>query len=209
MRYDASVLLPSLMRFKFLDPGVLRDGELQLVPPAARDLEDVLISEDPPIDGLMTDADAARRRQLAFLDQVPGGRERAGFFGGRAPAYHFWMRLHSTPARSNPPVPIAGGLNLRIGDSRDLRCYVGHVGYMVYRRARGYHFAERAVRLLLPLARRHGMGELWITTNPDNWPSRRTCERLGAELVEVVELPRTHDLYKRGEREKCRYRLAL
>ena len=38
------------------------------------------------------------------------------------------------------------------------------------------------MRLLLPLARRHGLQTVWITCNPDNWASRRTCELAGAEL---------------------------
>jgi hypothetical protein len=42
---------------------------------------------------------------------------------------------------------------------------------------------------------------LWITCNPDNWPSRKTCEYLGATLVEVVDLPKESALYQRGERQ--------
>ena len=66
-----------------------------------------------------------------------------------------------------------------------------------------------ACQLLFGLARRHGLSELWITCNPDNIASRKTCERLGAEYVETVSLPRDHVLYQRGEREKCRYRIDL
>jgi tagatose 1,6-diphosphate aldolase len=79
----------------------------------------------------------------------------------------------------------------------------------VYPPARGRHYAERAARLLLPLARRHGMSELWITCNPDNAASRRTCERLGGELVEIVPIPPDHAFYSRGERAKCRYLIRL
>jgi predicted acetyltransferase len=79
----------------------------------------------------------------------------------------------------------------------------------VYPFARGHHYAERACRLLLPLARRHGIQPLWITCNPDNFPSRRTCERLGAKLVEIVAVPPRDPLYLRGDHEKCRYRLDL
>jgi tagatose 1,6-diphosphate aldolase len=61
----------------------------------------------------------------------------------------------------------------------------------------------------MPLARRHGINPLWITCNPDNHASRRTCERLGATLVEIVPVPVGHTLYQRGEREKCRYRVDL
>ena len=65
------------------------------------------------------------------------------------------------------------------------------------------------MRMLFPLAPMHGMRTLWITCNPDNWPSRRTCERLGGEMVEIVPLPPENPLYQRGEKSKCRYRIDL
>jgi hypothetical protein len=36
-----------------------------------------------------------------------------------------------------------------------------------------------------------------------------TCERLAAELVEIVVLPADNDMYLLGDRQKCRYRLKL
>jgi tagatose 1,6-diphosphate aldolase len=121
------------------------------------------------------------------------------------------MRLHAREgiAPQPPPVRIAGGIGLRIGQSRDLEMYLGHVGYNVYPPARGNHYAERACRLILPIARHHGMRALWITCNPDNYASRRTCERLGCALVDTVAVPAGHTLHQRGELEKCRYRLDL
>ena len=74
---------------------------------------------------------------------------------------------------------------------------------------RGHRYAARSVRLLLPLARAHGFTTLWITCNPDNWPSRRTCELAGGTLVEIVDLPPDNDMYLEGERQKCRYRFDL
>lgn len=68
---------------------------------------------------------------------------------------------------------------------------------------------SEVVRVLFPLTRRHGLSTIWITCNPDNWASRRTCQRLGANLVEIVALLAYNDTYKEGEREKCRYRLTL
>ena len=86
---------------------------------------------------------------------------------------------------------------------------MSHLGYHVYPPARGRHLAERACRLLSGLARRHGMRTLWITCDPANAASRRTCERLGMRYVETVPVPESDPLYARGEREKCRYRLEL
>ena len=75
--------------------------------------------------------------------------------------------------------------------------------------ARGRRYAERSCRLLFPLARAHGIKTLWITCNPDNFASRRTCERLGMRLIDTVPVPDTDPLYARGDRVKCRYRIEL
>ena len=137
-----------------------------------------------------------------------------------APGYTFWMRLRPgvapPPAAVNggrliprPEVTIAGSISLRIGHSVNLDKYLGHIGYHVLPPARGHHFAERATRLLLPLARAHAHGVVWITCNPDNYASRRTCERLGAVYVDTVAVPRDNPLYGQGDRQKCRYRVDL
>ena len=103
----------------------------------------------------------------------------------------------------------AGNVSLRVGNAWDILLYLGHIGYGVNPSFRGHRYAERATRLVLPLARAHGLETLWITCNPDNHPSRRTCERLGAEMVEIVPVPSDYFLYHIGERWKCRYRLDI
>lgn len=137
-----------------------------------------------------------RDRELSVMvqERIPGSR------GGRAPAYHFAMRSSGH---------YAGHLSLRLGVNPDLLLYYGQIGYTVEPEFRGRHYAERGCRLILPLAREHGFQELWITCNPDNVPSRRTCERLGAVLVNVVPVPANHELYRLGDVAKCRYRLDL
>ena len=102
-----------------------------------------------------------------------------------------------------------GHVSLRVGDDPELVRYAGHVGYVVDEAHRGHHYAERSCRLILPLAKHHGLNPLWITCNPDNLPSRRTCERLGALYVETVEIPPHRVEYAGGERFKLRYKLPL
>ncbi|MGH7214293.1 MAG: GNAT family N-acetyltransferase, partial [Tepidisphaeraceae bacterium] len=146
-----------------------------------------------------------------FLHAAPRGHEQGRATIGRVPSYHFWMRVRHAPddRLAPPPLVIAGGIGLRIGMNHELEMYSGHLGYHVYPASRGNHYAERACRLLLPLARRHGIAPVWITCNPDNAASRRTCERLGAEFVETVRVPDSHEFFHRGERHKCRYRICL
>ncbi len=102
-----------------------------------------------------------------------------------------------------------GHLNLRVEQGEQLTRYVGQVGYGVDLLHRGHHVAERACRLVLPLAVACGMDPLWITCGPDNPASRRTLERLGAELVEVVDVPDDYPMPPDAVRQKCRYRLRV
>lgn len=98
-----------------------------------------------------------------------------------------------------------GGIELRLKPNR----YGGQVGYAVGEAYRGRGLAARALRLLLPLAREHDIQRLWIACDPANVASRRTCENVGFQLQEIVDLPQDHELYRRGERQKCRYMLTL
>ena len=102
-----------------------------------------------------------------------------------------------------------GSIDLRVGNTKHIIMYAGHIGYGVHEKHRGHRYAARACRLVFPLARRHGLETLWITCNPENMASRRTCELAGAELVETVDLPEDTDMYADGERQKCRYRIVL
>ena len=101
-----------------------------------------------------------------------------------------------------------GTIRLRIGTARALR-YPGHIGYGVKRRFRGRRYAARSSRLLLPLARAHGLKAVWLTVDPKNIASRRTCEILGAQWVETVRIPKRHEMYALGARHRRRYRVAV
>lgn len=133
--------------------------------------------------------------QLVLVETTPGDPVRKWL-----PAYAFEMQVGRCKA---------GRINIRIGNTHAITMYYGHIGYGVEHEYRGHHYAERACRLLFPLAKAHGLTPVWIMCNPDNIASRRTCERLGATLVEIVELPEDNDLYRMGDREGCRYRIDL
>lgn len=101
-----------------------------------------------------------------------------------------------------------GLINFRVGMT-DLLYYAGNIGYNVYEEHRGHRYAAQACKLLLPLAKRHGMDEVIITCNPQNSASNRTCVLAGAKFIEIVDIPETLDLYKRGERELCIYAIDI
>lgn len=194
--------------FSFLDPGPMIDDDLELVAPAVQWVDPLL---EGAHDAWTRQMDPETAEQITresldhFLTACPGGHDPGDDSRGRVPCYHFWMRLRPDGHR---PLRIGGNVTLRVGYNSDLVLYFGHVGYNVFPRVRGRHYAERACRLLLPLARLHGMDPLWITTDPENWASRKTCERLGAVFADELDVPRQHVLYRRGQRRKCRYRLT-
>jgi tagatose 1,6-diphosphate aldolase len=119
---------------------------------------------------------------------------------GWVPAYHF---IVVRPDSSEP----VGRISLRVGATDTLRLYAGQVGYTIEASHRGNRYAARALVLVSALAWRNGLVPLWITCDPGNQASRRTCELAGARYVETLPLPPDSDLYARGERLVCRYRL--
>lgn len=148
--------------FKFLRPGRLVDGELELV----------LLKT--------TQADPAK---------------------GYVPGYWFEMRRAGKKT-------VVGSIRLRIGSEAELRL-VGNIGYDVKKRYRGHRYAGRSARLLLPLAAAHGLKSVWLTVDPKNIPSLKTCRNIGAKYVETVRIPRGHEMYKEGARYRRRHRLGI
>ena len=124
---------------------------------------------------------------LVCVDKLP-----AGFIKGYVPTYNFEIRDRGARV---------GFISLRVGFTKSL-FYSGHIGYSVDAQYRGKGYAGRACLLMLPLMRAHCMTNILITNNPDNIASRRVCEKLGAKLLRIVKLPRSHELYKAGDRYK-------
>jgi len=143
--------------------------------------------------GRLIDADL----ELVLVEKYPGDPAI-----NYVPAYRFKMILLGQGKQ-------IGQIELRVGNTDHLIMYGGHLAYQVDPEYRGHRYASGACKLLLRLARQHGFKTLWITCNPDNLASRRTCELVGAKLVEIVDLPEDIDMYQEGERQKCRYRLDL
>ena len=53
------------------------------------------------------------------------------------------------------------------------------------------------------------MEKLIITCNPDNFPSRKTCEHIGAKLNAIVDLPSHNDMLPRGREGKMYFRVVI
>ncbi|MEW6754324.1 MAG: GNAT family N-acetyltransferase [Candidatus Latescibacterota bacterium] len=132
------------------------------------------------------------------VDLVLWGQHASDAARGWVPSYDFRIVQHGTRTR-------LGSLSLRVGDTEHVRLYVGHIGYGIAPPHRGHRYAASACQIVARVALDHGLEDLWITCNPDNLASRRTCEIIGARFVELVEVPRGSEMYRQGETRKCRY----
>ena len=101
-----------------------------------------------------------------------------------------------------------GKISIRIGDNFHTY-YNGHIGYEVDEPYRGHGYAGRAARMVLEVARHHGMKSIYITCAEDNLASARTIEGLGAELAEICQVPREYFAWYEGIPRHRIYRLAL
>lgn len=117
------------------------------------------------------------------------------------PAYTFKMQLASGE--------YVGRIRLRVGWNENVIRYAGHIGYVVEAAHRGHRYAERACRMIVPLAKQHRMAALWITCQPNNTASRRTLERLGAQYVGMLDVPPDYPLDAGAERKKMCFELGL
>jgi tagatose 1,6-diphosphate aldolase len=135
--------------------------------------------------------------ELRVTERFPGN-----IYQRVPPAYRFRM-VH-------PSQPLSyGHIELRLGSEEPYIRFNGHVGYVVWPGYRGNRYAARSIELLRPLAKDHYMDGLWITCAPDNAPSRRTCELVGARLVEIISLPPDLDYFRPTQTQLCRYWLTL
>ncbi len=121
---------------------------------------------------------------------------------GYVPQYYFNIHL------SGKSEPI-GRIRLRVGNTRRVIMYAGHVGFEINEKYRGHRYAANACNLIKTVALDHGINNCWITCRPDNLPSRKICGTTGARFIEVVDIPEDYDMYERGNRQMCRYKWDL
>lgn len=129
---------------------------------------------------------------LSFVRVYPGDRLR-----GFAPYYHF--RILNSAAQD------VGHINFRVGDTQHVMVCAGHIGYEIHPLFRGNGYAFLACQALSPWVKNF-YETVTITCDPENFPSIRTIEKLGATFVDEVAVPETDPHYQRGSRLKRRYR---
>lgn len=105
-------------------------------------------------------------------------------------AYYYNIYL----ANSNVKI---GQCGVRLGNTEG-NYYIGNFEYEIDPKFRGCHYAEKACLLLKEVALQCGMREITITTQSNNFASRRTIERLGGTFIEHAKVPTHHRLYRHG-----------
>ena len=97
-----------------------------------------------------------------------------------------------------------GTCELRVGHNDELY-YYGNILCEIEPRYQGRHFAFKATRLLLLLAKDHNMGYISVTCAKDNVKIKSTCNMLGMQLLEVCDLPLDHPIRNIGGKDAAIY----
>ena len=129
---------------------------------------------------------------LQIIEKVPAGPD-------GLPFYFYDILTGGQPV---------GKISIRVGGNFHTY-YNGNIGYEVDEPHRGHGYARAACRLVLPVARYHGMTSLYLICAEGNIASRRTIEHLGAEFLETCPVPREYFAWREGMERQRIYRLAI
>lgn len=101
-----------------------------------------------------------------------------------------------------------GKISVRIGSNYH-SYYNGNIGYEIDKEYRGSNYAYKACKLVLQVAKSHGMNELILTCDESNIASYKTIEKLKAELIEIAKPPKDYFAYREDMEKQRIYRLPL
>lgn len=101
-----------------------------------------------------------------------------------------------------------GKIRVRIGNNYH-SYYNGNIGYEIDKEYRGNNYAYNACKLVLQVAKAHGMNELILTCDESNIASYKTIEKLGADLIEIVKPPEDYFAYREDMEKQRIYKLCL
>lgn len=101
-----------------------------------------------------------------------------------------------------------GKISIRIGDNFH-SYYNGHVGFEVDEEHRGNRYSLQALKLVLPVAKQHGMNSIYLTCRADNHASKRIIELSGAVHIEDIVPPKEYFAWYEGIEKTSIYRLEL
>ncbi|KRX06910.1 Acyl-CoA N-acyltransferase [Pseudocohnilembus persalinus] len=117
--------------------------------------------------------------------------------------YRFSINLLKTQEK-------VGHISINIGNSNDLVFYYGHIGYNIYSKFRNQGFATQAVQILINQTifsdlESVGQPVYLINANPENIASRKVAEKCGFQFLDIIDIPKNHQLYIQGDKQGARY----
>lgn len=115
------------------------------------------------------------------------------------PFYWYDILVNNTPV---------GKISIRIGDNFH-SYYNGHVGYEVDKEHRGNRYSLQALKLVLPVAKYHGMDSIYLTCKTTNHASKRIIELAGGTHLEDVVPPKEYFAWYEGIEIISIFRLEL
>ncbi len=101
-----------------------------------------------------------------------------------------------------------GKISFRIGNNYH-SYYNGNIGYEVDKEYRGNHYALKACKLVLRVAKYYNMDKIYLTCDFDNIASSKTIEKLGAKYLEEVKPPKDYVFYYENMPKQKIYELKL
>ena len=101
-----------------------------------------------------------------------------------------------------------GKISIRIGDNFH-SYYNGHIGYEIDEAHRGNRYSLQALKLVLPVAKQHGMNSIYLTCKADNLASKRIIELAGAAHIRDVVPPKEYFAWYEGIEPTGIFRLEL
>lgn len=101
-----------------------------------------------------------------------------------------------------------GKISIRIGLNYH-SYFNGHIGYEIDEKFRGNKYSLSAAQLLLKVAKEHNMSYIYITCSQSNLPSRKIIELLGANLIEICNVPANYFGWRENMPPQCIYKLNL
>lgn len=101
-----------------------------------------------------------------------------------------------------------GKISIRIGHNYH-SYYNGNIGYEIDKEFRGNNYSYIASKMVIAVAKHHGMKKLMLTCDEDNIASYKTIEKLGASLKEITLPPKDYFGYYEGMPEQRIYEMDI
>jgi len=131
-----------------------------------------------------------------FFEKIHPGDARYGF----VPFYYFIVKSHEHQK--------IGHISFKIGMTPHVLFCAGHVGYGIDIPFRGHSYAFYACKTLKPFIKTM-YDSVILTADPDNIPSIKTIEKLGATYLDLHPIPKVDPNYEKGIRQRHRYEWKL